>query len=536
MTKNSFLKGAAILGMAGMVIKILGAIYRIPLSNMITDEGMGYYQPSFQVYALILAISTAGFPTAIAKLVSEKNALGDYKGAHRVFKVSLVAMTVAGIITSSFVYFTAEKLVNMIGNSDSYYSMIALVPALFFVSIMSVFRGYFQGRQTMVPTALSQIIEQLFRVTAGLYLAYTFLDMGLPQAAGGASFGASAGAIAGMITILIMYFRNRKDIRADIKRTSSVPLETVNTVIKNLLKIAVPIAIGASIVPIINTVDAAIVMRRLQSIGYTQKEASALYGQLGGMAQTLINFPQVFSLALAMSLVPAISDAFARKSYDRIKKITRSGARMTLLVGLPATFGLFILAKPITQLLYSGNGVDTINSTASILEILAFSVVFLTLIQSLTAVLQGLGKAIIPVRNLAIGAVVKVVLTYELTAVPSINIRGAAISTVVAYIIATTLNIIEVKKYTKVKFNLMDTFIKPLFATLLMTLSVWTTYKYMASTFGGNMATILSVVVGFIVYVLSLLIIGTITSNDLEILPAGKKITRILKLLGLLRD
>jgi stage V sporulation protein B len=189
MSKDNFLKGAAILGIAGAIVKILGAFYRIPLNNILGSEGIGYYQTAYPLYVLLLTISTAGFPVAIAKLVSEKRAIGNHKAAHKAFKVAFLGMLIAGILTSIFVFTNAKNIVTKWENPDAYYALIALVPALFFVPIMSAFRGYFQGRQTMTPTALSQIIEQLFRVIAGLMLTYYLLDMGLPIAAGGASFG-----------------------------------------------------------------------------------------------------------------------------------------------------------------------------------------------------------------------------------------------------------------------------------------------------------------------------------------------------------
>ena len=207
---NSFLKGAAILGMAGVVVKILGAIYRIPIGNIITDIGMGYYQTAYPLYVLLLTISTAGFPVAIAKLVSEKRALGDYRSAHKVFKVALLGLILAGILTSIFVLLGAKSIVDYIGNPNAYYSFIALVPALFFVPIMSAFRGLFQGRQNMVPTAISQIAEQFFRVLTGLTLTSLLLGRGIPVAAGGASFGGSAGAIIGAAVIIYILKRKMK--------------------------------------------------------------------------------------------------------------------------------------------------------------------------------------------------------------------------------------------------------------------------------------------------------------------------------------
>ncbi|MFA5524696.1 MAG: polysaccharide biosynthesis protein [Tissierellales bacterium] len=536
MARNNFLKGAAILGLAGIIVKILGAFYRIPLSNMIGPEGMGYYQTAYPLYTLLVAVSTSGFPTAIAKIVAEKRALYDFRGAHRVFRVSFAGFLAAGIITSLFVFLAAGPIVNLIGNSKAYYSLIAMTPALFFVPIMSAFRGYFQGRQTMAPTAMSQLIEQLFRVTIGLFLAYQLVGIGLPEAGGGASFGASAGAIAGTILIVIIYIKEKGKIIEEINNSDATKPETVGKIVKDILRIAIPITIGASILPIINTIDAALIMRRLQETGFTQKEATELFGQLTGNAQTLINLPQVLSMAIAMSLVPAISSAFARRDFEEIKATTRSGVRMTLLIGLPAALGLFVLSTPIIDLLYYNYSLAEKQSTGAILQILALSLIFLTLIQSLTAILQGIGKIMIPVRNLAIGAGVKVVFTYFLTGIPSINIKGAAFSTVVTYLLAAILNFIEVKKHTKVKFGFMNVALKPIFSALLMTGMVWITYRYTNGLIGSKLSTILAIGTGGITYSISLLLSGTLTTEDFELLPKGEKLAKKLKSKGLLKS
>lgn len=535
MTKESFLKGAAILGVAGVLTKILGSVYRITLAYALTDVGMGYYQTVYPLYNLLLTVSTAGFPVAVAKIVAEKRAIGDYRGAHKVFKITFVGFLLAGILTSLFVFFGAGTLVDLVGNTNAYYSYLALTPALLFVPIMSAFRGYFQGRQTMTPTAISQFVEQLFRVTVGLTLAFYLLDGGLPIAAGGATFGASAGAIAGTIIVVVMYFLNKRRIKKEIENTSDYPEEQTWTVVKKILSIAIPITIGAAIVPIMNSIDVAIVMRRLQTIGFTETEASGLYGRLSGYAQTLINFPQVLSVALAVSLVPAVSHAFARRNYPQIKKITRSGVRVTLLIGLPSAVGLFILATPIMELLYFTAEAEVQRSAGSILQVLSFSLIFLTLVQSLTAILQGLGKPLIPVKNLTIGALIKIILTYILAGIPNIGIYGAAISTVAAYLIAAIFNIVAVKKYTNTRFGVLDVAVKPVISVLLMALIVRFSYYYTYSLIGSKIATLLSILVGALVYGFSLLLLGAITSRDFELLPAGHKLAKLLKSLGLLR-
>lgn len=535
MTKKSFLKGAAILGAAGVVVKILGAFYRIPISNIIKTEGMGYYQTAYPLYVLLLTISTSGFPVAIAKLVSEKRALGDYRGAHKVFRVALTGLFLAGVLTSFFVFLFAENIVEALGNKNAYYSLIALVPALFFVPMMSAFRGYFQGRQSMAPTAVSQITEQAFRVGSGLLLTYYFLDRGIPIAAGGASFGGSIGAIAGTIAMILIYIPKRKEIGKEIRITDGHGEETTGRIVKDLLTIAIPITIGSAIAPIMDTIDAAIVMRRLQSTGFSEFQANDLYGQLKGLAQTLINLPQVFSMAIAISLVPAISEANARKKQGEMKSIISSGIRVTLLIGLPCALGLFVLGKPIIRLLYFKNTAEALNSTGEILQYLSFGVIFLTLVQSLTAILQGLGKPILPVRNLLIGAIVKTILTYILTGIPSINVKGAAISTVVAYLIASSLDFIGVKKHSRMKFKTNEVFIKPLISAIGMAVVAKVSHIFFSSIIGDRLSTIVAVFIGAVIYLLLLIRTGSITYDDFKLLPKGEKLAKTLIKLKLLK-
>lgn len=530
MSRNSFIKGAAVLGVAGLIIKIIGAIYRIPLTNLIGTQGMGWYQPAYTVYNLLLTISLAGFPTAIAKLVSEKRALNNYEGAYQVFKISMMAMILGGIISAVLVYIFAQNIVDSLGYSGSYYSMIALTPALFFVPIMSTFRGYFQGAQDMVPTALSQIIEQLFRVAVGLFLAYKLVSVGLEKAAGGAIFGASAGSIAGTTLIMIIFFRRKKNIKKEIKNAPNNSLDKTKTVVKRLLAIAVPITIGASIVPVMALIDAYFVSSRLQAIGFTEAQATDMFGQLNGTAQTLINFPQVFSIAVAMSLVPTITDAYTKRNKNLLNKTANLGARTALLIGLPSAVGLFILARPIIALLYPSIGAIKHSSVGGLLQVLSISVIFLTLVQAFTAILQAVDKQTVPVKNLAIGALVKAVMSYVLVGIPSINVKGAAISTVVAYAVATILNYIDIKRYTNIDIKLSKILIKPLISTLIMGIVVCGSYYGTLGILGSKLAALSSIALGMLVYIISLFVTGAITREDLMVLPKGEKIVKLFNI------
>lgn len=535
MSGKNFLKGAAVLGMAGLIVKIIGAIYRIPLTNLIGTEGIGYYQPAYQVYNLLLVISLAGFPTAIARLVSEKRALDNPEGAHQIFKISMKVILVISILSSLVIFIFAQNIANSIGYPGTYYSLLALVPALFIVPVMSVYRGYFQGMQNMVPTAMSQVIEQLVRFATGLSLAYILVENGLPEAAGGASFGASAGGIAGFILIFFIYVKNRKSIKLNISKAENNSVENTNKVVKRLLTIAVPITLGASIVPLMGLIDAKLVSMRLLQIGYSVKEATDLYGQLSGTAQTFINFPQVFSIAIAMSLVPSISEAFTKVDKDSLNQTASLGIRTSLIIGLPSAFGLYILSEPIIALFYPALGPDKHVSVGYLLAILAVSVVFLTLVQSLTAILQAVEKQKIPVKNLAIGAVVKIVLTYILVGMPELNVKGAALSTIAAYLTAAVLNYFDLKKYTDIDISITKVAFRPFIASAIMGAIVYAVYYFGYGIFGMKLAALISIVVGITVYAISLPLTGTISRQDMDLLPKGDKLYSIMKKIKLMK-
>lgn len=533
MSRKTFLQGAIILGVAGVIVKILGAFFRIPLANMIGDEGMGYYQTAYPIYVFLLVLSTAGIPTAISKIVSEKNAVGNRYGAHRVFKISFILMFAIGIVTSSILFFGAKYIVEILKNPGAYYSMIAIAPALLFTPIMAAYRGYFQGLQDMKPTAVSQIVEQFIRVAVGFSLAFVFISEGLEVAAAGASFGAAAGAVGGSVLLIWIYLGRRKSINEELKHSSHTSIESASQILKRVFIIAIPITIGAAIMPIMNMVDVAIVMRRLQAVGFTPEAANSLYGQLTGMAGPIINFPQVLSMGIAMSLVPVISDAYERKDYSFLRLNVESGVRISMLIGLPCAFGLITLSEPIMLLLYPMQKASAVSAAAS-LSILAFGIIFLSLVQTLTGILQGLGKPSIPVVNLFIGGIFKIAATYILTGMPSINIKGAAFGTLIAYTIATVLNLNAVKKYTNSKFDIKLTVIKPLISAIAMSLSVYFIFHFLVDFFGSNLSTAISILVGAFVYGLTLIITKGITYQDLEVTPKGKKMANLLIKLKLL--
>ena len=489
---------------------------------------MGYYQTAYPIYVLFLVLSTSGIPIAISKLVSERVALGNEKEAYRVFKVSFILLFIIGASSFMIVAFGAHFIVTLLKNPGAYYSMLGIAPALLFVPIMAAYRGYFQGHQNMKPTALSQVIEQLFRVSAGLGLAFILMKQGPELAASGATFGAAAGAIGGSIAVISIFLYKWKEIKIKTSESLGGTKEKVSSILYKIFIIAIPVTIGAAVMPIMSAIDVAIVMRRLQASGFTEAAANSLYGQLTGMAAPLINFPGVLSMAIAMSLVPAIAAAKERKDYEFLQYNVELGIRTAMLIGLPSALGLMTLAKPIMLMLYPLQ-VESAISAAPSLFILAFGIIFLSTVQTLTGVLQGIGKQTVPVINLIIGSIFKIVITYTLTGIPAINVKGAAIGTVCAYIVASTLNLIAIEKHTGTKIDIKLTFIKPLISSLIMSFGVFVTYFILKNVLGNSMSVLISILVGGTIYCIMLFVTKSITQTEIQNLPKGDKIINFLR-------
>ncbi|HYE84083.1 MAG TPA: oligosaccharide flippase family protein [Clostridia bacterium] len=529
--KQSFIKGAAILAVAGIISKILGAIYRIPLGRIIGSEGMAYYQTAYELYILMLTISAYSIPIAISKLVSEKIELGRRDEAHKTFRVALTLIAFLGFTLSALLFFNAQGFVASVKNPGAYVAVLCVAPAIFTVSLSGAFRGYFQGMQNMTPSGISQVTEQIARVVFGFILAIIFLPAGYETAAGGAVFGTTIGGLVSFLTLIYIYRKRRSEIKLGIRSTGNMKMDSALSIAKRIVIFSVPITIGGSIMPVMTVIDTFIVMDRLQSAGFSLETATSLLGQLKGMAGAFINLPQVFTIALAASLVPAISESIARNDFGGAARKSELAIRVSLMIGLPAAFGLFTLADPIMKLMYPAEPA----TLGMVLRYLSTAVIFLTLVQTMTGILQGMGKERIPVINLVIGALVKVVVSYTLTTVPFINIRGAALGTVAGYAVSSALNLSAIIKYQKSNMNITKIVMKPAIATGAMMAAAYFSYRLLFEAIGRNsVATLISVAFAALVYVIVLILIKGIAAEELEMAPGGKRLSTIMKKKGLL--
>lgn len=527
-TGKTFMRGALILGAAGVLTKILGAFFRIPLANIIGDTGMGYYQTAYPIYVLLITLSTAGIPTAIARLVSERTAEEEHEEAYRIFRLSGILLFWIGVVTFAFLMLAAPLIAGYSRRPEAVPAMRAIAPALLFVPLMAAYKGYFQGLQDMTPTALAQIFEQLTRVITGLTLAVVLLPVSLTAAVAGASFGATVGSICGLTVIGIIFFRRKPAIReARAASAGKRSPEASAVIIRRIVLIAVPVTIGAAIMPIMNIIDLVIVPGRLVAAGFSAREANDLYGQLSGFVGPLINFPQTLIQGVAMSLVPAIAAAHQTKDTAFMKENISLGLRTAILFGYPCAVGFIVLAKPIMLLLYSKQPESAV-SAAGALQVLAAGFLFLSMVQALTGILQGIRRQMIPVRNLLIGAVVKVILSFFLVAVPSLNICGAAWGTVAAYAVAFVLDLVAVRHYTAMSFSLSLTYGKPLLSSLIMGLAAWLVYHGVHHFAGNAVSVLVAILAGVVVYVVVVLSVRAITEEEIRKLPRGEQIANRL--------
>lgn len=530
--KQSFIKGAAILAVAGLITKVLGAIYKLPLNYIIGSEAIGYYQSSYDWYVWALTISTYALPIAISKLVSEKIELGRPDEAHKTFRVAFSLAAILGLIVSLFLLFSSNYLVSLFKNPGAAFAVAAIAPAIFLVSISAAMRGYFQGMQNMLPSAISQVIEQLGRVVFGYILAIILIPKGPQLVAGGASFGTSIGGLLSVLVLVFMYKKYRPAIHRSINSVPRRKMEPYAKILKRILVFAIPITIGGSIMPVMGLLDSLIVFDRLQVAGFEYKTAVEMYGQLKALALSFINFPQIITISLGASLVPAIAESITRNDFDSARKKSELGIRLSLLIGLPSAMGLFILADPIMMMVSPKEHI-----VAGIaLRYLAPAAIFLTLVQTLTGILQGMGKERVPVVNLLIGAIVKVIVSYTLTSIPAVNIRGAALGTVFGYAVPCVLNLMAIIRYQKQQLNYIRTFVKPVIATAIMTFVAYFSYEIIFTAVGSNtISTMISILLSVIAYGILLILIKGITIEELQMAPGGSRLSAALKKRGLLK-
>jgi len=505
MNKQSLIKGSIILGIAGILTRFLGLFFRWPLIMLIGDEGIGYYQMSYPLYMFFIAMAS-GVPVAISKMISEKNATNDIYGSFEVMKESAILMTIIGTGTTLVLFFFAKQIILFLKwDPKAYYSLIGISFAPIVISFVTIFRGFFQGLQNMTPSAISQIIEQMGRVIFGVGLAIFLLPRGIEYSAGGAAFGATAGAILGGSYLYSNYKKIKKHYK--VKKVKSNP-EILNTI----LRIAIPISLGTTVGSIMNLIDSILVPQKLLEAGFTNTQSTILYAQLTGKASVIINIPLTLSMAICTSLIPIIAEVFILKRQKELKSKIEISMKMATVIAIPCTFGLFFLAEPVMKFIFPGRfeGIE-------ILKYLSLAIPFIIITQTTTAILQGTGNYMKPVINLLIGCIIKIILTWILVPMGGFNIYGAVIASFSAYTVVSILNMITMKFTLRIKLNLYEILIKPVYASTIMILFVIISYNIIyKNTTSNGISCLTSIVLGMIVYIILIMVFKVFDVEEIK--------------------
>ncbi|GAA6520636.1 hypothetical protein LAWASA_1793 [Lawsonibacter asaccharolyticus] len=587
---NTFFGGAAILAMGILVVKVIGLFYKIPLVNIIGSEGSADFNNAYNIYSVLLTISTAGLPVAVSKMVSEANALGRQNQVHKVFRLSLAAFLTLGVVSFLIMYFGSEQLAGMMHDSLAAAGIRALAPAVICVGCLSAFRGYAQGHGNMTPTAVSQILEALCKLVIGLGLAYWLVRAGQPShvAAAGAITGVTVGTILALAYMIFNFVSTRM---REEKDTQDAP-DSARRILSTLMKIAIPITISSSMVGIVTVIDSALVQGQIQKVLISDPDSWALYQQVvdfvpleaardawqqavssGAAAEavsqlygavelaaenisrslygnysgalTIYNLPLSLMAAITASVIAAVSAALARRDRRGAARITGSALRITALLAFPMGVGLFVLGTPIIRLIFPELDASV---AGPLLSTLGIASIFVCLMLVCNSVLQAHGFINLPVVIMALGGVVKIVTNYNLVAVPTIGISGAPVGNVLCFGLCMVLDLVVIARVIHGRPDYLPLLAKPAAAAGVMGLGAWAVYGLLSKLLsyeevtqagetiqtlgktGNGIAVMGAILIAVIIYAVLVVALRAISREDLSLMPKGDKIAKILRL------
>lgn len=528
-TKQNYLHGAAILAAGVIITKILGAIYKIPLGNILGDEGYAHFMVAYNLYNVFFTLSTAGFPVALSRLISEADTLQKPMRMRRTFHVTLGCFTFIGVLSSLIMYLFPTELAVLMDDVEAAQSIWAIAPSMLFVCIASTYKGYAQGQSNMTPTTVAQVLEMLVKTIVGLGLAWylTKLGKGLPIASGGAIFGVTAGSVVAL-AYMILYKRRHYPDRA-VQEPDTPP--RTGAIIRSLLRIGIPITLGSSVLSLINLIDAKLVLNRLQTAaGFSYHDAKILYG-IYGKAQTLYNLPAAFVVPLTISIIPAITALIVQDRHSEAGEVAESAIRITGVISLPMGIGMAVLSAPIMGILYpTGHA-----SGALLLTLLGGAAFFVCLASITTAVLQASRRELYPVLSMLVGGLVKVAVNWLLVGDPRMNIYGAPIGTLVCYIVMCLMNRHFIRRHMAAAPRVGSVLLRPALSAVIMGAVVWCVYNGLSLVMGGDLrwqlsaiVTVISILVGAAVYLAAIVRTHAVTAEDLSRIPRGDRLAALL--------
>ncbi|MEA5013321.1 MAG: polysaccharide biosynthesis protein [Candidatus Limiplasma sp.] len=510
--QKSIVGGMTVLTAVGLICKVMGALYNIPLAWIIGKTGLALYQLVFPTYNMLLTLSSAGIPVAISRMVSYSLAQDDPRNAKRIFRVAQNLLIVLGTVSTLLMVVFSPSLASRVGDPSTTWGFVAIAPSVGLVCAMSAFRGLMQGQQNMVPTAISQLIEQVGKVVIILPLAYVGMRMSVVHAAAFVLLGTTLSEAAALLYMGVVYRRNQKSFGLR-PQNDALPRQSDRSLTRQLLNISVPVALGSLVIPLSSFIDSGMLLNRLMDSGMTLETARPLYGQYSAYVIALINVPTALSIAIAMSLVPAISSAMARGDEDWMRRQCAMGLRYAFLLGLPCSAGMSLLSSRLLSMIFPFDSAAELRTIADLLSLSSLTIILFTVVQSTEGILQGLRKQRVPMFTLIAGVVVKIVLNYILIGTPSINMFGAPLASIACYTVAMVPNLYFTYKYAKLKMDFMGTIGRPLLATAGMGLVIWLGNRFLPQ---GRLWTALLLLVAVAAYGVMALWTGAMTKDDLK--------------------
>ncbi len=542
MKKESFMQGVLALMVSQVLIKILGLVYKLYLTNRegFGDEGNAIYNAGYQIYALLLTISSIGVPNAVSKLISERLSIGDNKGAHRIFKIAFATFGVIGLAGTLFLLLGARNIANMMGIPEAEMTLVALSPSIFFVSIISVIRGFFNGRSKIKVTANSQTLEQIFKTVFTIIIVEIVAiasGVNTTLMAAGANLATTLATVTSFLYLFSYYKLHRKEkygLEIQIE-DSNVMNKSILQVVKAILWVSIPMSLSSILTSLNKNIDSFTVTNLLKTF-LSETEAKVQYGILSGKVETLTSLPLSFNVAFATALVPAISAARAKGELDKgVKRISFS-LLTTIVIVLPCVVGMVVFAEPILKLLF-----PNASSGAFIMQICVLATIFTAMEQTINGALQGLGKVFVPAAALTIGVLVKLILNLILVPIPTdVNplggAAGAALATDACHFIAFWIVFTVLRKNVDLKLSISKMVLKPIIASAMMAVVSYGTYILLKGIIALKLATIIALIVAVIVYVLSVIILKIFNEEDILMLPYGQKIYSVLVKIGIYKE
>ncbi len=543
---QTFVFGAVILMLSNILVKIIGAVFKIPLKNMIGSEGMANFNAAYSIYVSFYMISTAGIPVAISRMIASSYSKGNIREVKKIFSIAYRVFFVVGVLGTAIMIGFSKTFANFSELPGSYLAMIVIAPTLFFICLSSAYRGYFQGMQNMVPSGISQVIESVGKLTIGLFAAWFFLTVkgySLDKVAAFVISGVTIGVIAATVYIFVvkLVYNRSADYKELEKASATMEVRSGKSLLRELLVTALPIAIASAIMGLTNTVDTFVMTRQLVTTGITKEAAASFYGVYSSMVIPLFNMTPTFIYPFAISVIPALTKAIAAGNKPECVKQMQSAFRMGAIIAIPCAIGMGTMARHVISFLFNIETIDTglytvseLDLAAPALSIVSCAILFLGIIAITNSILQAYRFERKTIISTAAGILVKIILTYTLSGIPQIGVVGSAVGTAACYFTIMCFNLYFVMRYTKFVPSIRGIFLRPLVAGICCGITAIVASRLFGGFLPGKLVTLGAIGLAVIVYVAVLLLIKGINREDVGMLPKGDKICAVMDKYGLL--